>query len=279
MSRLTRTPWFKTVCYAVIYLFSLQVVHSVTIGFPQWNVSWKFGPKEACAQEPEWLASTVDANYEDRYIQEKLAEIGPGVDAVFAFVRDEIGYESYTGSLRGARGTLWSKAGNSLDQASLLIALLRGQGIPCRYVRGTLSDGDAKGLILSMFTLPCKIVGFIPEGAELSDPANDPQLLEETKEHYWVEFDDGSGSGFKALDPTFGNAVIDQTFAPKESTFAEVPADLRHKVTIRLKAELMGNLTGLIGGGANTKTVLNETFNTVELVGKPLSVGHFVNSY
>lgn len=36
---------------------------------------------------------------------------------LFAFVRDEIGYEWYVGSLRGARGTFWSRAGNALDRA------------------------------------------------------------------------------------------------------------------------------------------------------------------
>ena len=70
---------------------------------------------------------------------------------IFAFVRDKIGYESYKGSLRGARGTLWSKAGNALDQASLLIALLRVSGIEAQYVQGTLSDELSKDLILSMF--------------------------------------------------------------------------------------------------------------------------------
>ena len=83
-----------------------------------------------------WLSATVDADFNDRFIQEQLSEIGPGVSNAFTFVRDQVGYEVYTGSLRGARGTLWSQAGNSLDQASLLIALLRGQGIAAQYARG-----------------------------------------------------------------------------------------------------------------------------------------------
>ena len=48
------------------------------------------------------------------------------------------GYESYLGSLRGTRGTLWSKAGNALDKSSLLIAMLRASGVPARYRHGTL---------------------------------------------------------------------------------------------------------------------------------------------
>jgi transglutaminase-like putative cysteine protease len=72
---------------------------------------------------------------------------------IFAYVCS-LNYESYKGSLRGTRGTQWSEAGNSLDQASLLIAILRGSGVPARYRHGTLSTGRAQELILSMFPEP-----------------------------------------------------------------------------------------------------------------------------
>ena len=42
-------------------------------------------------------------------------------------------------------------AGNSLDKASLLIALLRASGIPAQYVSGTLNLALQQRLILSMF--------------------------------------------------------------------------------------------------------------------------------
>ncbi len=63
-----------------------------------------------------------------------------------------IGYNSYTGSLRGARGTLWSSAGNALDVASLGVALLRASGIPAQYVAGTLSH--APGPATHPFDVP-----------------------------------------------------------------------------------------------------------------------------
>ena len=81
---------------------------------------------------------------------------------IFAFLRDQVGYESYVGSLRGARGTLWSAAGNALDEASLGVALLRSSGIPARYARGTLADDQAKELILSMFPPVTRAVGGLP---------------------------------------------------------------------------------------------------------------------
>ncbi len=241
---------------------------------------------EAHAQEPPAgpLDSTPDANTADQFIIDKAADLTVGAttpqekaEAIFNFVRDEIGYESYRGSLRGARGTLWSMAGNALDQASLLIALLRVSGIPAQYAKGTITDPLAQDLILSMFPNPTRVVGCPPPEAERADPANDPQLLAETREHFWVELD--MGGGFSPADPTFNSkktlAQLDQSFATTDATFTEVPDSLRHKVTVRLKAELSDGFTG---GLKDPKTVLNHTFNTVELIGHPLSIGHFVNS-
>ncbi len=55
---------------------------------------------------------------------------------MFEFVHDQIEYEVYYGSKKGALGTLWSGRGNDLDQASLLIALLRAKNIRARYATG-----------------------------------------------------------------------------------------------------------------------------------------------
>ncbi|MBN1873582.1 MAG: transglutaminase family protein [Anaerolineae bacterium] len=120
----------------------------------------------------QWLVWTVDANYYDAYLVQKASELGNEWQAMFAYARS-LGYESYKGSLRGTRGTLWSEAGNSLDQASLLIAMLRGSGIPARYRHGTLITGTAQALILSMFPDVQGIIGHIPADAEFADLAND----------------------------------------------------------------------------------------------------------
>lgn len=88
------------------------------------------------------LASTPEVDLTDPFIVNKAAELNHDPTQIFAFMRDEIGYEAYQGSLRGARGTLWSKAGNALDQASLMIALLRASGIKARYVKGALGAAE-----------------------------------------------------------------------------------------------------------------------------------------
>lgn len=227
---------------------------------------------------PALLASTIDATATDPFIQEQAAKLDYDASRIFAYLRDDVGYESYVGSLRGARGTLWSSAGNSLDEASLGVALLRASGIPARYARGTLSDALTQQLILSMFPEPLRITGFIPTGAATSNPASDSQLRAETRDHFWVQFD--AGTGFQNADSSFSGAAIGQTFTAVTATLNEVPDGLRHKVHIELDRELANTASALFNGGAtlSRETVLDVTFNSVELVGRPLSIGHFVQS-
>ena len=53
-------------------------------------------------------------------------------------VHDNIHWQPTQGSVQGAQDTLDKKAGNAMDTASLLIALLRASGIPARYVYGSV---------------------------------------------------------------------------------------------------------------------------------------------
>ena len=171
--------------------------------------------------DPSLLASTPDANTNDPFIQEEAAALDYDPKQIFNFLHTQIGYNSYLGSVRGARGTLWSSAGNALDVASLGVALMRASGIPAQYVQGTLSQSQAQQLILSMFPATYQTVGYIPAGTQTSDPANDPQLLAETETHYWFQFD--TGSGMQDADPLMPGATIGQTFTTSTGTFTAVP--------------------------------------------------------
>ncbi len=225
------------------------------------------------------LASTPDANTTDPFVQEEAAKLRYDPQTIFNFLNTQIGYESYVGSLRGARGTLWSAAGNSLDEASLGVALFRASGIPAQYAHGTLSDPLSQQLILSMFPASLQTVGDIPPGTAVADPAHDPQLLAETRDHYWLQID--TGSGFQNADTSgLPGAGIGTAFTTATSTFTEVADSLRHKVEVKLDAEIYSQasaLFGLGGNGLGTTTVLDKTFNSVDLVGRPLTIGNFVN--
>ncbi|MEL6498013.1 MAG: transglutaminase domain-containing protein [Planctomycetota bacterium] len=65
--------------------------------------------------------------------------------SILGYVRNEIRYDPYFGANKSASRTLRDGAGNDLDIASALIALLRCSGVPARYVFGTIeiSETDA----------------------------------------------------------------------------------------------------------------------------------------
>jgi len=226
--------------------------------------------------DPSLLASTPDANTTDPFVQEEAAKLDYDPTQIFNFLHTQVGYNSYLGSVRGARGTLWSNAGNALDVASLGVALMRASGIPAQYVSGTLSQSDAQELILSMFPASVQTVGYIPAGTQTADPADDPQLLSETESHYWFQFD--TGSGMTDADPLMAGATVGQTFTTSTGTFTEVPDSLREKIEVQVVAEITNTASALFGlSGQQDTTVLDQTFNDVDLVGKPISIGNLVN--
>ncbi len=76
--------------------------------------------------------------------------LGSDVTTIFRFVADEVRYEAYEGGLRGPEGTLWGMAGNSVDKAQLLAALLQQANIKPRFAFGALSEADTARLAQSM---------------------------------------------------------------------------------------------------------------------------------
>ena len=87
------------------------------------------------------LAATQDAPITPE-IQSLAASLNYSPVKIFQYVVNNIKYEPYYGSLKGASGVLYTQAGGPTDQASLLIALLRASNIPARYVRGTVDVLD-----------------------------------------------------------------------------------------------------------------------------------------
>ena len=271
--------------------------------------------------DPSLLDPTPDAKADDVDTQRYVAEVGCDGGDIFDFVKNRIGYEAYRGSLRGSRGTLWSMAGNALDQASTLIAMLRACGIPSRYAVGRLDPSRAQQLIRSMFREPTGVVGGLdaanvpgldgldlntaladivleaPGADEISDPENDPELLETAQRHAWVELWDGAG--FVAADPTFADSNLGDTFASTDATYAEIPDSMRHRVRIELveeeypvdlfngilaaayhldpSDELVRNGVKPVGDVfVQEVKVLEHTLPTASMVGEVLSIRHLV---
>jgi transglutaminase-like putative cysteine protease len=232
----------------------------------------------ATPPDPSLVASTPDANTTDPYVQEEAAQLDYDPTQIFNFLHTQIGYQAYAGSIRGARGTLWSGSGNDLDIASLGVALMRASGIPAQYAGGTLSAEQAQALVLSMFSASTQTVGYVPAGAQTADPANNYTLIDEAINHYWFQFN--TGSGMQNADPLLPGAMIGQTFpnVTASTTFAAVPSDLEETTQIQLVAEIYSQADASFGlNPLQDTTVISQTFDDAQLVGRPLTIGFDVS--
>jgi hypothetical protein len=117
---------------------------------------WASGPAsvQTVPAAPTEPGRTDDLRSEIDRSKFELAALGDSLDwdpaAIIRFVREEIAFEQYEGLLRGAPGTLMSRAGNSLDQAVLLGTLLKDAGLDARILRGRLSQDQARTLLRLM---------------------------------------------------------------------------------------------------------------------------------
>jgi hypothetical protein len=218
-------------------------------------------------QQPEFMFNDVDLLEVAGLVEQDPAQ-------AFALVRDATHWEAYRGSLRGARGTWWSEAGNSLDRSSLLLGVLRTIGVPSRYVRGGLSSTRQRELIGQMFLNDTSQIGYVPP-EDRYDPYSDTKLLQAAGEHWWVEAD--LGSGWQALDANFKGAAIGQVFGAGGTPMTVIPDAERHWTKIALTVEHLPALTGP-AGKLETFKAFELTLPTAQIAGLPTVIGHFVRS-
>jgi hypothetical protein len=112
-----------------------------------------------------------------------LAEIGTEPESILAWVTHNTRLVGYRGSLRGAKGVLLDRSGNSLDRALLLATLLHNAGHEVRLARATLNENQARALLTvadDAVTVPV-----LPPGAEdamvamMTEAGVDPALVSE----------------------------------------------------------------------------------------------------
>ncbi|AEV68704.1 transglutaminase-like domain-containing protein [Acetivibrio clariflavus] len=134
----------------------------------------------------EDLAETPETVLSEK--AKKLADTFNTPVEIYEYVRNNIDFEPYYGSRKGAVGTFNQLSGNDYDQASLLIAMLRYKGIPARYVKGTIElpidqamewtgaqDADAAVKVLGALGNPT--VAVVSGG----------KIVAVRTEHVWVE--------------------------------------------------------------------------------------------
>lgn len=74
-------------------------------------------------------------------------QLGNDAEAIFRFVADEVRYEPYSGQLRGAAGTYFERAGNSVDQSLLLARVLGAIDVRTRLAVGALDEAASASLL------------------------------------------------------------------------------------------------------------------------------------
>ena len=97
--------------------------------------------------ENDYLPNTVSISQSGGSSSSTIAELAQELiagltstwdkaNALFVWVRDNIAYETYWNTMKGAEGTLASGVGNCCDQAWLLVELARSAGLTIRFVHG-----------------------------------------------------------------------------------------------------------------------------------------------
>lgn len=250
-----------------------------------------------------FLAPTPDADATDPEVLARAALLGGDKARILRYVAERLELEIYRGSLRGARGTLWSQAGNAMDRASLTIALLRASGVPARYATASLDEATATSLVQRMFPpinralaplhdpeeirallndreALAELVGaeiiddLIPEDPDevldllFKDPTEDPELIDAASAHTFVEiFEDGAWTPF---DPLLDTPVEAQ------DTAASLNDEDRHLVALTVNAELFNPLFNR-STDEGARQLLTATVPSVSLTGRPLTVTYDVD--
>jgi len=168
------------------------------------------------------LAETAEIVFTDTIIAKAL-ELNHDVVDIFTWVKFNIDYEPYYGSMKGSNETLVDMAGNDCDQSSFLLALLRASGIPSRYVRG---DVELKIEDLMNWT-----GGKTPEAAVAimqrnKIPTSIIYKFDEIEgvifDHVWVEAFDGHN--WRLMDPSF------KTYVYTEGTGVDIDVAELHSI-------------------------------------------------
>lgn len=211
----------------------------------------------------------------DARIDALAASLGNDPAQIFAYLRDDIGVELYSGSSRGALGTLASRAGSPIDRAALGVALLRASGYIARFAQATLGTSDAQRIIGRAFPGVQRALGCRNPGA-LADPGNDFRLIGYARAHTWIEYKPTAVAPFTAFDPTLAGATIGTAPASPSANFDDVPDAQKQRVRFRLVAETYSQAGAVFGFPLGSATVLDRSFSAEELIDKPVTFGHFV---
>lgn len=210
-------------------------------------------------EEMYYRAQSALQTYPSDRLDPKLIIETQDYDAelIVEWVRDQTRWVPYQGVLRGARGVLLDRTGNTLDRNLLLYTLLLDAGYDARLARSQLSTADIQRLGTSTHQeqVPPLDLEMIPtergravarKAAEqsadlaklltLSKPGKPAADFEHLRDHWWIEYKDGHQ--WQTADI---HLPVDGSLPPPEATsyfqIDDIPEALYHKATIRVVVE------------------------------------------
>jgi len=161
------------------------------------------------------------------------------INELYLFVKNSIEYETYSNSKKDPVITLDQLGGNDLDQASLMIALLRAKNIPARFVEGTV-EITADQAISITGAENAEIAGRLlaANGNNVTGLTFNGELVGYRMRRVWIEayipYTDYRGAGNKngesiwvQLDPAFKNVIaVAEAITPNFSEYDNQTLDL-----------------------------------------------------
>lgn len=126
----------------------------------------------------------------DLALSDELTELASELStplAVYNYLKNNIGYETYYGSRKGASGTLSALAGNDIDQASLLISMLRYLGYQAYYVRSNITITPEQAMSLTgADTAENAAAVLAAAGTPVTKLTLNEEIVKIRMEHVWV---------------------------------------------------------------------------------------------
>lgn len=147
-----------------------------------------------------------DFSSEDNKAIIQLADSLKTPDNIFKYVKNNIKNEYYTGLKKGPAGTLGQSGGSDTDQAALLVSMLRAEGIPARFVSGTIRITAEQGMSITGAENTSAAGRMLNSpGKNVSAVANETgEIVAFVMKHIWVEayipYTDYRGAGNKSGD-------------------------------------------------------------------------------
>ena len=122
---------------------ALVVFLAATAGATDAEVLEGFGPRIAGLEADTAALSAIEYDSAGVSVGALSAQLD-GARGAFEWVRDNTTLDPYVGVLRGARGTLFTRGGNTLDRALLLGELVGARGSDWTIATGDLTDDAAR---------------------------------------------------------------------------------------------------------------------------------------